>query len=56
MCQLRCVKGKRGQFSGVPMSSAIGEDDKNDIESAACQIDHHRFVAFLNFLVRRPPG
>jgi hypothetical protein len=54
MCQLRCVKGKRGQFSGVPMSSAIGEDDKNDIESAACQIDDHRFVAFLNFLVRRP--
>jgi hypothetical protein len=38
------------------MSPAIGEDDKNDIESAACQIDYHRFVAFLNFLVRRPPG
>jgi hypothetical protein len=38
------------------MSPAIGEDDKNDTESAACQIDDHRFVAFLNFLVRRPPG
>jgi len=38
-------QGKRGQFSGVPMSPPIGEDDKNDIESAACQIDHHRFVA-----------
>jgi hypothetical protein len=38
------------------MSPAIDEDDKNDTESAACQIDRHRFVAFLNFLVRRPPG
>jgi len=38
------------------MSPADGEDDKNDIESAVCQIDHHRFAAFLNFLVRRPPG
>jgi hypothetical protein len=49
-------QGKRRQFSGVAMSPAIGEDDKNDIESAACQIDDYRFVAFLNFLVRRPPG
>ena len=49
-------QGKRGQLSGVPMSPPIGEDDKNDTESAVCQIDDHRFVAFLNFLVRRPPG
>src|SRR5437764_2549604 len=49
-------QGKRGQFSGVPMSPADCEDDKNDTESAVCQIDHHRFAACLNFLVRRPPG
>src|SRR5438477_6890893 len=48
-------QGKRGQFSGVPMSPADCEDDKNDTESAVCQIDH-RFAACLNFLVRRPPG
>jgi hypothetical protein len=38
------------------MSPAIGEDDKNDTETAVCQTNHHRFVALLNFLVRRPPG
>jgi len=27
------------------MSPADGEDDKNDTESAVCQIDHHRFAA-----------
>jgi hypothetical protein len=42
-------QGKRGQLSGVPMSPADCEDDKNDTESAVCQIDHHRFAAFLNF-------
>ena len=49
-------QGKRGQLSGVPMSPPIGEDDKSGPESAVCQINNHRFVAFLNFLVRRPPG
>jgi len=29
------------------MSPADCEDDKNDTESAVCQIDHHRFAAFL---------
>jgi len=49
-------QGKRGQFYAIPMPPAIGEDDKNGPESAVCQIDNHRFVAYLNFLVRRPPG
>jgi hypothetical protein len=31
------------------MSPADREDDKNDTESAVCQIDHHRFAAFPKF-------
>ena len=49
-------QGKRLPVSGGNVKSpADGEDDKNDTESAVCQIDHHRFAAFLNFLsVVRP--
>ena len=52
-------QGKRGQLSGVPISPPIGEDDKNDTESAVCQIDDHRLRPpdwYTNILNNRLPS
>jgi hypothetical protein len=33
-------------------ASAASKERKNGSKTAACQIDHHRFVAWLNFVRR----